>query len=97
MTLILVCNHTCPSYVPVMTRDCQVTGASGFIGSHVVDQLLKSGYSVRGYVYILGLNTTQRTYGVMILLVRCEARTSRASERDMKASARGSPPPSSMT
>ena len=51
MTVILVCNHIGPPYVPVMTPDCQVTGASGFIGSHVVDQLLKDGYFVRGYVY----------------------------------------------
>ena len=58
MTLILVCNLICPPYVPVTTLDFQVTGASGFVGSHVVDQLLKGGYSVRGYVYILGLDTT---------------------------------------
>lgn len=26
----------------------QVTGASGFVGSHMVDQLLRAGYAVRG-------------------------------------------------
>jgi nucleoside-diphosphate-sugar epimerase len=35
---------------PVLQPGCKilVTGASGFIGSHVVDQLLGAGYNVRG-------------------------------------------------
>ena len=47
------------------TRHYQVTGVSGFVGSHVVDELLRQGYSVRGYAYIISLHSTQYTYGLM--------------------------------
>ena len=32
-----------------LTLSSQVTGASGFIGSHVTLQLLEAGYRVKGY------------------------------------------------
>ena len=72
MILILVRDLTASRYVPLMTLrltlDHQVTGASGFVGSHVVDELLRQGYSVRAYAYILSVHTGQYTYGVMIVV-----------------------------
>ena len=69
MALILVRDHTGSRYMQrVTTLHYQVTGASGFIGSHVVDELLRQGYSVRGYAYILSMNTTQYTYRLMTVV-----------------------------
>ena len=39
-----------PSATEFSLISAQVTGVSGFLGSHVVDQLLKAGYRVRGWV-----------------------------------------------
>jgi nucleoside-diphosphate-sugar epimerase len=61
----------------------QVTGTSGFVGSHVVSELLREGYTVRGCVYIpqkpflLAL-----TSGVVVSAVRSHnvARVSKSHE-----------------
>ena len=32
-----------------------VTGADGFIGSHLVDKLVRDGYKVKAFVYIISM------------------------------------------
>ena len=34
-----------------MSKKILVTGASGFIGSHLVEELIKSGYEVKAFVH----------------------------------------------
>jgi len=41
-----------------------VTGVSGFLGSHVVDQLIKAGYRVRGIVRSAKVSANQEAYKV---------------------------------
>ena len=33
----------------------EVTGVNGFLGAHVVDQLVQKGYRVRGYTIVQGV------------------------------------------
>lgn len=40
-----------------MIRKVLVTGADGFIGSHLVEELIRDGYSVRAFVYYNSFNT----------------------------------------
>lgn len=40
-----------------MTQKCVVTGADGFIGSHLTEELVKRGYKVRAFVYYNSFNS----------------------------------------
>ncbi len=45
------------SIIGLLLTGCQVTGSTGFIGCHIVEQLLESGYRVRAYVTIVDFQT----------------------------------------
>ena len=46
----------------------QVTGASGFLGSHVVSELLREGYTVRGFVHVSqSYNVELTSAGIVIV------------------------------
>ena len=42
----------------------QVTGVSGFVGSHVVSELLREGYTVRGFVHVPQSYSAKLTLGI---------------------------------
>ena len=59
--LILVSSvHNCVLSEYLLTG-CQVTGSTGFIGCHIVEQLLENGYRVRAYVIIVEFWTLDLT------------------------------------
>lgn len=47
--LVLVRGHSSDSFKRTRLICSKVTGVNGFLGAHVVDQLVKKGYRVRGY------------------------------------------------
>ncbi|KAG5638425.1 hypothetical protein H0H81_012756 [Sphagnurus paluster] len=53
-----------PLEFAVLTKDVirQVTGASGFLGSHIVAQLLENGYNVRGAARGLKVSEMRKSY-----------------------------------
>ena len=40
-----------------MSTKILVTGADGFIGSHVIEELVRAGYDVRAFVYYNSFNS----------------------------------------
>ena len=40
-----------------MIKKVLVTGADGFIGSHLVEELIKEGYDVKAFVFYNSFNT----------------------------------------
>ena len=40
-----------------MIKKVLVTGADGFIGSHLVEELIKEGYEIRAFVFYNSFNT----------------------------------------
>lgn len=45
-----------------LTCDLQITGATGYIGAHVLQQALQAGYTVRALVYSFRIAREQDTY-----------------------------------